>query len=156
MEKTHQDSVIAPVVEAQMLIRKPVDEVFNAFIDPLYTTHFWFTKSSGSLEEGKTVVWEWEMYDVSSEVHVSTIRQNEIITISWDKGQTTIDFLFESKSASSTYVIIRQTGFKSIGTDLLAEVIDATGGFTTVLDGMKAYLEHGIDLNLIGDKFATK
>jgi len=28
-----------------------------------------------------------------------------------------------------------------------------TGGFTTVLDGLKAYLEYGIKLNLIGDKF---
>ncbi|SJN17484.1 hypothetical protein FM120_00535 [Sphingobacterium faecium PCAi_F2.5] len=31
--------------------------------------------------------------------------------------------------------------------------MDSTGGFTTVLDGCKAYLEHGIDLNLIADKF---
>lgn len=28
-----------------------------------------------------------------------------------------------------------------------------TGGFTTVLDGLKAYLEFGIELNLISDKF---
>ena len=32
-------------------------------------------------------------------------------------------------------------------------VKDATGGFTTVLDGLKAFLEHGINLNLIADKF---
>jgi hypothetical protein len=28
-----------------------------------------------------------------------------------------------------------------------------TGGFTTVLDGLKAYLEYGIELNLVKDKF---
>jgi uncharacterized protein YndB with AHSA1/START domain len=33
--------------EAQMLIRKPVSEVFNAFIDPEKTKYFWFTKGSG-------------------------------------------------------------------------------------------------------------
>ncbi len=155
MEQSLQTST-TPKVEAQMLIRKPVDEVFNAFIDPQYTTHFWFTKSSGPLEENKTITWEWEMYGVSSEVHVNAVRQNERISISWDKGETTIEFLFEPKSAASTYVVIRQTGFQSIGADLLTEVIDATGGFTTVLDGMKAYLEHGIDLNLIADKFASE
>jgi hypothetical protein len=30
---------------------------------------------------------------------------------------------------------------------------DNTGGFTTVLDGLKAFLEHNINLNLIMDKF---
>ncbi|WP_449398004.1 hypothetical protein [Chryseobacterium wanjuense] len=44
-------------VEAQMLIRKPVEDVFNAFINPEVTTNFWFTKSTGKLEEGKTVTW---------------------------------------------------------------------------------------------------
>ena len=32
-------------VEAQMLIRKPAEKVFEAFIDPGITTNFWFTKS---------------------------------------------------------------------------------------------------------------
>jgi len=31
-----------------------------------------------------------------------------------------------------------------------------TGGFTTVLDGLKAYLEHHIKLNLVADKFPGK
>lgn len=44
-------------VEAQMLIRKPVEDVFEAFINPEVTTNFWFTKSTGKLEEGKTVTW---------------------------------------------------------------------------------------------------
>ena len=35
---------------AEMLIRKPVTEVFEAFINPAITTKFWFTKSSGRVE----------------------------------------------------------------------------------------------------------
>jgi len=41
------------VVEVQMLIRKPVAEVFEAFINPEITTKFWFTKSSGRLAQGE-------------------------------------------------------------------------------------------------------
>lgn len=37
-------------VEAQMMIRKPVAEVFEAFVDPEITVNFWFTKSSNRLE----------------------------------------------------------------------------------------------------------
>ena len=38
--------------EAAMLIRKPVSDVFLAFINPEITTQFWFTSASGKLEEG--------------------------------------------------------------------------------------------------------
>jgi len=37
---------------AEMLVRKPVGEVFEAFVDPAITSRFWFTRSSGRLEAG--------------------------------------------------------------------------------------------------------
>lgn len=46
-----------PVAKAEMLVRKPVPQLFNAFIDPQITTKFWFNKSSGRLESGKQVTW---------------------------------------------------------------------------------------------------
>jgi uncharacterized protein YndB with AHSA1/START domain len=57
-----------PVAKTAMLIRRPVAEVFDAFINPEITTKLWFTKSSGRLEVGKPVKWEWEMYNVSTSV----------------------------------------------------------------------------------------
>jgi len=45
-----------------MMIRKPVEEVFQAFTDPSLTTKFWFTRASGPLELGATVTWHWDMY----------------------------------------------------------------------------------------------
>ena len=50
---------------AAMMIRKPVEQVFMAFTNPEITTKFWFTKSSGILEKGRTVDWTWEMYNHS-------------------------------------------------------------------------------------------
>ena len=64
-----------------MLIRKPVNQVFEAFVDPAITTKFWFTKSSGKLEKGKQIKWEWEMYNVSSDVEVKEILQNKLTKI---------------------------------------------------------------------------
>ncbi|SCW51537.1 hypothetical protein SAMN04487970_1011142 [Paenibacillus tianmuensis] len=55
----------APAAKAEMLIRRPVEEVFEAFVEPAVTMRFWFTKSSGRLETGKRVRWDWEMYGVS-------------------------------------------------------------------------------------------
>jgi uncharacterized protein YndB with AHSA1/START domain len=143
----------SPCVEAQMLIRRPVSIVFEAFIDPELTRNFWFTKGSGKLEEGKTITWEWEMYNVSSQVFVKEILPDKKISVQWDQYQTTVDFEFMPLGADATYITITQYGFKTTGDALLAEINGASGGFTTVVDGLKAYLEHGINLNLIADKF---
>lgn len=140
-------------VEAQMLIRKPVAEVFEAFTNPELTKHFWFTKGSGKLEVGKTIIWEWEMYNVSTKVVVKEILPNKKIVIEWDEPATSVDFNFEALTEGSTYVVIRHYDFNKTGDDLLAAIKDSTGGFTTVLDGLKAFLEHQINLNLIADKF---
>lgn len=146
----------SPCVETQMLIRKPIAEVFRAFIDPTITTNFWFTKSSGKLEVGKTVTWHWEMYGVSAEVLVKEIVPHQKIIAEWGDPATTIDFNFTEVDEHRTYVVIKNYGFRETGDDLIAIIKDSTGGFTTVLDACKAYLEHGIKLNLVGDKFLSK
>ncbi|MGV3585602.1 MAG: hypothetical protein ACO1OF_01265, partial [Adhaeribacter sp.] len=53
---------------AEMLIRKPVSEVFEAFVNPEITSKFWFSKGSGRLEVGQRVKWTWEYYNVSGTV----------------------------------------------------------------------------------------
>lgn len=145
-----------PTVEAQMLIRKPVEVVFQAFIDPAITTQFWFTKSSGKLEEGKTVMWEWEMYGASAQVTVHTIIPNTLIVLEWNSPATTVEYTFNALSEDTTYVVIKNYGFTQTGDDLIRVINDSAGGFTTVLDGLKAYLEHNIRLNLVPDKFPNK
>lgn len=142
-------------VQAQMLIRKPIHEVFEAFINPEITTNFWFTKSTGKLEEGKTIIWEWEMYDAKSEVKVLQIIPNQLIKTEWGLFSNNVDYEFKEME-KGTLVIIKSYGYSEKGDELLSVINDNTGGFTTVLDGCKAYLEHGINLKLIEDKFPSK
>jgi uncharacterized protein YndB with AHSA1/START domain len=146
----------SPTVETQMLIRKPAQLVFNAFIDPAITANFWFTKGTGKMEAGKTVTWEWEMYGASAEVKVKEVTPDERIVIEWGQPATTVEFLFTALTEDTTYVVIKNYGFAQTGDELIAAIKDNTGGFTTVLDGLKAYLEHGIQLNLVRDKFPNK
>lgn len=142
-----------PTVIASMFIRKPVEQVFEAFIDPEITTHFWFTNSTGKLEEGKQVRWDWEMYGVSAQVKVRTIQKNKRILIKWgsDESFTTVEWEFTSYD-EGTFVSITQKDFNGTAEEQVAQVIDSMGGFTMVLAGLKAFLEHGIELNLVSDK----
>ena len=142
-----------PIVETQMLIRKPASAVFQAFIDPKITTNFWFTKSSGQLEVGKTITWEWEMYGASTKVLVKDIIPNKKISTQWGDPVTKVDYEFTALTDDTTVVVIKNYGFTQTGDDLIQAIKDNTGGFTTVLDNMKAYLEHNLKLNLIADKY---
>lgn len=144
-----------PAAETGMLIRKPAKEVFEAFINPEITTKFWFTKSSGKLEEGKQVEWTWEMYNVSTPVLVKSIVPNEKIVIEWGNydEKTTVEWIFKALDDSKTFVRILNSGFDGTPNELIAKISDSTGGFTIVLAGLKAYLEHGIELNLVADRF---
>ncbi len=139
--------------EVQMQIRKPVSEVFEAFINPEITKHFWFTKGSSRLEVNKKVTWEWEMYNVSVTAVAKEIIENKKIVFEWGDPATNVEITFSTLRDGFTYVVINECGYNKTGDELLAAIKDSTGGFTTVLDGLKAYLEHGINLNLIGDKY---
>jgi uncharacterized protein YndB with AHSA1/START domain len=136
----------------EMLIRKPVKEVFEAFIDPVITTKFWFTKSSGRLDTGIRVRWEWEMYGVGADVDVKDIEENKRICIEFDDS-TTVEWIFTPRAENDTFVAITHAGFKGEQDDIVKQVIDSTGGFTIVLCGLKALLEHDIILNLVSDRF---
>jgi uncharacterized protein YndB with AHSA1/START domain/cytidylate kinase len=144
-----------PAARAAMLIRKPVAEVFEAFVDPGITTKFWFTRSSGRLEAGRQIQWDWEMYDVSALVSVKVVEPNRRIVVEWPGSDhpTTVEWLFTARDDGSTFVAITNFGFGGRGDALLKQVRESTEGFALVLAGLKALLEHGVRLNLVGDRF---
>ena len=144
-----------PVVKTGMLIRKPVADVFEAFVDPEITTKFWFTRSSGRLEVGKQVQWYWEMYDISIPVTAKAIEPNERIVIEWPgySGSTTVEWKFAPQKDGTTFVRITEAGFSGDGDELVKQATDSTQGFTLVLAGLKALLEHDVRLNLVADRY---
>ena len=144
-----------PVMKTGMLIRRPVAEVFEAFINPDITIQFWFTKSSGRLEAGKQVQWDWEMYDISVPVTVKSVEPYERIVIEWPDqyGPTTVEWLFTPREDDSTFVNITNTGFAGAVDELVQQATDSTQGFSLVLTGLKALLEHNVRLNLVADRY---
>ena len=144
-----------PRSKAGMLVRRPAALVFAAFADPAVTTQFWFTKSSGRLETGRQVMWEWEMYGMTIPVTVKAIEPERRIVIEWpgDEGHRTVEWRFTARQDGHTFVEISEMGFTAQGHELVDQVAGSTEGFTLVLAGLKAWLEHGIRLNLVADRF---
>jgi uncharacterized protein YndB with AHSA1/START domain len=144
-----------PIAKTGMLIHKPVADVFEAFINPDITTKFWFTKSSGRLEAGKQVHWDWEMYGISIPVTAKVIEANKRIVIEWPGygSPTTVEWIFAPQEDGTTFVSITNAGFTGDGDALVKQATDSTQGFSLVLAGLKALLEHNVRLNLVADRF---
>src|SRR5438045_6709756 len=98
----------APIGKAEMLIRRPVGEVFEAFVNPAITSRFWFTKSSGRLEPGKQIKWDWEMFNFSVQVSVKAIDENHRILIEWSAygTPTTVEWVFTPRADNTTFVSV--------------------------------------------------
>ncbi|MTI87688.1 MAG: polyketide cyclase [Balneolaceae bacterium] len=149
-----------PIVESQMLIRKPVSEVFEAMVNPDITSKFWFTKSSGRVEPGKTLEWEWGQFGVKDTVDILEAKPNEYISLQWKPGglKPTVEMNFEPKPNDTTLFRVTEKGFwKSAPAEdknleeKIGLMLGQNGGWTLVLSNMKAWIEHGIDLNVIAD-----
>ncbi len=137
-----------PVARTQMLIRKPVAEVFEAFVDPEITSRFWFSRGSKRLESGEKVHWFWDVYGFSVEVSVKAVEPNRRILVEWP---TPAEWIFASRGDDATFVVITASGFQGDDDEKVAKAIDSMGGFSFVLASCKAWLEHGVDLNLVAD-----
>lgn len=137
-----------------MLIRRPAQEVFEAIVNPSITSKFWFSKGSARLETGTTVRWDWEPYNVSIEVTAKSIEPNKRVLIEWPgyTGPTEVEWTFQSIS-DGTFVRVRESGWKDDPDKIMRYIADSTEGFTLMLAGLKALLEHNIRLNLTFDRY---
>lgn len=144
-----------PSVKVGMLMRRPAAQAFEAIADPAITTKFWYTKSSGPMNRGAELTWEWEMYGVSSRVWVREIEDDSRIRFDWSgydpEHPTTVEFRFIPWQDDTCYVQVTETGFSADADTLVGRTLDSTAGFTFLLSSLKAYLEHGIVLAVVPD-----
>ena len=142
-----------PVMKTGMLIRRPVHDVFEAFADPAVTTRFWFSKSSGRLEPGAKVRWDWEMYGAGSDVEVKAVEPDARILIAWGYAgaATEVEWLFEPKGEGRTFVTITHSGFTGTADEQVSAALDSMQGFSLTLAGCKALLEHELELQIVRD-----
>ncbi len=84
------------------------------------------------------------------------MEKNQLIHIEWDvdtDNPSNVKWKFEDRAERGTYVSVVHSGFDTGAEDVISKIVDSTGGFALVLAAAKAYLEHGIGLNIVADRF---
>lgn len=132
-----------------MLVRRPALQVWEAFADPEQIRRFWLAHSSGRLDAGAVVTWQFKVADAQARVEVVEARPGEVLDLRWDDGQP-VRISFDDHPAG-TVVTVRVTEFG--GDTPAANAVESMSGFTLVLASLKLYLEHGLEGELMYDKF---
>lgn len=143
------------IAQAAMLIRRTPAEVFEAFVDPAITSKFWFSDGSSVLREaGQHATWRWSWYGVDSPLEVLEIDPPKLLRVRWGEGEDAgiVTWRFSPRDGDATFVEIEHAGFSGDADAVLAQVRDSTEGFALVLAGAKAWLEQGVQLNLVPDR----
>jgi len=130
--------------KASLQIQKPVSEVFEAIVNPDYMTKYFISESSGRMETGKELTWEFGDFPVKFPVKVTQVQTNQSVSFVWDE-ETVVKITLESQPDNSTVVKVTE-GEKEMNEENLKWLTGNTFGWGNFLDCMKAYLEYGINL----------
>lgn len=143
-----------PAAEAAMLIRKPVAEVFEAFVNPDITAQFWFSRGIGRLDSGKQVQWFWDQYGFSTKVTAHQIVKDDLIAFSWMSPDVPVKVEISCKPYGNNFTFVRviEKGWDPMRNDLIEIIVGQTEGWTLVLASLKAWLEQNVKLNVISDR----
>jgi uncharacterized protein YndB with AHSA1/START domain len=134
-------------IEVALQILKPVNEVFDAIVDPDKMSKYFISKSSGRMEEGKQVMWQFPEFDLEFPVRVGKIEINKYISYYWDTDgiELFVEMTLKTSDNYSTIVTIteEQRDNDEAGIKWLK---GNTAGWANFLACLKAYLEYGINL----------
>ena len=132
-------------VKAEMLIRRPLADVFDAFVLPGLLTQFWLSSASGPLAPGAQVTWNFMVPGAQDRITVTAFEPGRAIAWNWSDGSS-VRVAFEAIDGNTTRV-----GFASA---VAEHAIDATEGYAIVLCDLKVLLETGRSPGLVRDKAA--
>ncbi|MNS33324.1 hypothetical protein D3C72_654350 [compost metagenome] len=132
----------------KMKISKPIQEVFEAFVDPSKIGNFWFTSSSGRWEQGRTITLRYDEYDAQGDIVVKEIELNRRIVFEWGaNGEGHVVTIILSPTDHDECIIeIIEEGFDVNDRDVIPQILDNKEGWVYMLTCLKGYLEYGVNL----------
>ena len=135
------------ITTAGIQIQQPVSKVFEAIVDPSQMTNYWISKSSGRMEEGKTLTWSFPEFDMEFPVRVGKVVKDELITFYWDSEdgkELKVEFIFAPYGVD-TVIKVTESAMENNEAGI-AWLAGNTEGWANFMACLKAWLDHGINL----------
>ena len=145
-------------IKAAIQIQKPVDEVFEAIVDPAKMSNYFISHGSGRMEENAGLIWQFPEFDMKVPVRVGKIEQGKYISFYWDGEDgkpLLVEITFTTIKGNDTLVNVTE---KSRDNDEagIKWLKGNTEGWANFLACLKAWLDHGINLRKGAFEFLKK
>lgn len=135
------------IIKAQIQVSKLPEEVYEAIVDPAKMSNYFISQSSGRMEAGAQLEWQFPEFDMKIPVKVGELRKNEYVSFYWgdtDGKEMLVEInLLPVGAATHVVVTEKQRDADEAGVGWLGR---NTEGWANFLACMKAYLEYGINL----------
>ena len=133
-------------INVAMQISKPINEVFEAIVNPEKMSNYFISQSTGRMEEGKNLTLKFPEFDMEVPIKVVKAETN-LISFYWENSGK--DLLVEMKLSTVgdnfTLVKISEKSMKNNEAGL-KWLTGNSFGWSNFLSCLKAYLEFGINL----------
>lgn len=135
-------------IKASLNIHKPAKDVFEAIVNPDKMSNYFISTSTGRMEEGKSVIWQFPEFDMKFPVHVRKIDKDKYISYNWkdfDGKETLVEMNLSSIDELTTKIVITEKSRENDEAGI-KWLKGNTEGWANFLACLKAYLEYGINL----------
>ena len=132
---------------ASIEILKPIEEVFEAILDPDKMSNYFIEESTGRLEEGITIEWKFPEFQDVFPVTGIIIQPFNYISFDWSGGEEgmKVEIFLETYKEIFTVVRVKES-FMPNNEAGINQAIGQTEGWSNFLACLKANLEYGINL----------
>jgi uncharacterized protein YndB with AHSA1/START domain len=134
-------------IKAAIQVLKPVQEVFEAIVDPAKMSNYFIAQSSGRMEEGKELTWRFPEFDQDVPVRIGKIEKNKYISYYWqdEEGKDLLVEMTLQPIENGTVVTVTEKSMPNNESGI-SWLKGNTEGWANFLACLKAYAEYGINL----------
>jgi uncharacterized protein YndB with AHSA1/START domain len=135
-------------IKTQLKIQKPLHDVFEAIVDPAQMSNYFIAKSTGRMEQGKTLTWQFPEFDMQFPVRVDKVEKDKYVSFYWgnpeDNSETKVEISLQQMN-DGVFVTVTE-GNKEHDEAGIKWLAGNTAGWANFLACLKAWLEYGINL----------
>lgn len=133
-------------INVAMQISKPINEVFEAIVNPEKMCNYFISQSTGRMEEGKDLIWKFPEFDMEVPVTVVKAERN-LISYYWENSgkNLLVELNLSTVGDNFTLVKISEKSMENNETGI-KWLTGNSFGWSNFLACLKAYLEYGINL----------
>jgi uncharacterized protein YndB with AHSA1/START domain len=134
-------------INVALQISKPINEVFEAIVNPEKMCHYFISQSTGRMESGKDLIWKFPEFDMEFPVKVVKVEDNNLISYYWENSGQNLLVEMKLSTVGDNFTLVKISEKSMENNEAGLKWLSGNSfGWSNFLSCLKAYLEFGINL----------